>query len=493
MNLHELKRLVAKGESDRVEFKKSTGQRAEAAKTVCAMLNGLGGFVVFGVGDKGELIGQDIGQRTVAEVTHELARIEPPAFPEIETIAFKEGRSFIVLRVPGGGGLFSFDGRYYQRVGPTTRQMGQDEQHRRLLERYHATSRWENQPVPAGVTIADLDTEEIRLTLRNAIDLGRLKAPGKRDIKSILQGLELIRDGKLLNAAVALYGKSDQLRAHFPQFSIRLARFRGVNRLADFSDNRQYWGHAFDLLRRGETFLIDHVPIAGRVVEGRMRREDRPLYPPRATREALANAICHRDYVAPGGAIAVAMYDDHLEIVSPGGFHLGMEPAKLVMPHESRPWNPIIANVFYRAGIIERWGMGTLKMIDWRREFDCPAPEWKEQAGSVYVTFHPAPWFEEGKPGRQGKVESKVESEVGCAAWSTTARTLDLLVGGPLSKSQIAKGLGKAAVFGQIHDLVNRLLGNGWIERTIPNKPQSRLQRYRLTEQGRAVLQKLKV
>ena len=128
MNLNELKRLVAKGESDRVEFKKTTGQRTEAAKTVCAMLNGLGGFVVFGVGNKGELIGQDIGQRTVAEVTHELARIEPPAFPEIETIAFKEGRSFIVLRVPGGGGLFSFDGRYYQSVGPTTRQMAQDEQ-----------------------------------------------------------------------------------------------------------------------------------------------------------------------------------------------------------------------------------------------------------------------------------------------------------------------------------------------------------------------------
>ena len=70
-----------------------------------------------------ELIGQQIGQRTVEEVTNELARIEPPAFPEVETVAFKDNRVFIVLRVPGGGGLFSYDGRYYVRVGPTTRLM----------------------------------------------------------------------------------------------------------------------------------------------------------------------------------------------------------------------------------------------------------------------------------------------------------------------------------------------------------------------------------
>ena len=67
--------------------------------------------------------------------------------------------------------------------------------------------------------------------------------------------------------------------------------------------------------------------------------------------------------------MAVAMYDDHLEIVNPGGFHLGMEPAKLIVPHESKPLNPIVANVFYRAGTIERWGMGTLKILDWCREF----------------------------------------------------------------------------------------------------------------------------
>ena len=215
MTLAELKRLVAKGESDRLEFKRTTGARNEAARTVCAMLNGLGGYVIFGVGDKRELLGQEIGQRTVEEITNELARIEPPAFPEIETVAFKDNRFFIVLRVSGGGALFSYDGRYYVRVGPTTRPMPRHEHERRLMEHLHATTRWENQPVPEGVTAADLDAEEIRTTLRNAIDLGRLAAPPSRDINSILRGLELLHHGKLLNAAVALYGKSEQLRENY--------------------------------------------------------------------------------------------------------------------------------------------------------------------------------------------------------------------------------------------------------------------------------------
>ena len=186
---------------------------------------------------------------------------------------------------------------------------------------------------------------------------------------------------------------SDRLKPLYPQLEIRLARFRGKNRLGDFADNRQYWGHAFSLLRRAESFLMDHVPIAGRVIPGKMVREDQPLYPPRATREAIANAICHRDYTIPGGAVAVAMYDDHLEITNPGTFHFGITPEKHTRPHESKPWNPIIANVFYRAGIIERWGTGTLNILDWCKENGNPPPTWEEQAGSVYVCFrssHPS-------------------------------------------------------------------------------------------------------
>ncbi len=102
MNLDEVKALVLKGESERVEFKRSSGQRTTAAKTVCAMLNGLGGYVIFGVTDKGEIAGQQVSSNTMEDLANELRRIEPPAFPDIETIPLKEDRAVIVVSIPPG-------------------------------------------------------------------------------------------------------------------------------------------------------------------------------------------------------------------------------------------------------------------------------------------------------------------------------------------------------------------------------------------------------
>jgi len=480
--LNELENLIANGESDRLEFKRSTGQRTRAAKTVCAMLNGLGGFVFFGVTDQGKIIGQEVSSKTLEDISNEMREIEPPAFPDMETISLPSGNAVIALRVPGSGGLYAYKGRPFIRNGPTTIQMPRSEYDRRLIEKLHATKRWENEPVEEGVTVRDLDAEEIRITLDNAIQLGRLEPTGRRDIESILLGLELIREGRLLNAAVALYGKSDQLKSLYPQMGIRLGRFRGKDRLADFTDNRQYWGHAFAILRRAESFLMDHVPIAGRVISGKMVREDQPGYPPRATREALANALCHRDYTIPGGAVAVAMYNDHLEITNPGALHFGITPEKLTQPHESRPWNPIIANVLYRSGIIERWGSGTLNIIDWCMENGNPAPAWSEQAGSVFVTFLPATREGTGEMEPQDtQVAPQVEPQV-------TPQVLQLLTAlkGAEDRNTLQNRLGLKARKNFRMLYLAPALNAGLIEMTIPDKPRSSKQRYRLTPKGKA-------
>lgn len=471
MDLHELKALIVGGESDRLEFKRTTGERREAARTVCAMLNGLGGFVLFGVGDRGELIGQDVSARTTEEIAQELRRIDPPAFPGIETVPLDTRRSIIVLRVPGGSGLYRYDGRPYVRLGPTTSVMPQGEYERRLLDRLHATRRWENEPA-ARITLDDLDADEIQRTVETAVRQGRLEVPRDRDAEALLRGLGLIVDGTLLNAAVALYGQGERMRAYYPQCAIRLARFRGESRLADFADNRQYQGHLFDLLRRAESFLLDHVPVAGRVVAGKTVREDRPAYPPRATREAMANALCHREYAVSGGAVSVAMYDDRLEIANPGMFHFGVTPQLLFQPHESRPWNPIIASVLYRAGIIEQWGTGTLNMLEWCRQVGAPAPAYVEQNDAVVVRFLPA------------QPESRPESRPESQPESLADRVLRLLADGPLSRSELAARLGQRTVSGQLNTVIRTLLREERIAYTIPEKPQSRLQRYRVVTTG---------
>ena len=388
MNLSELKKSVAGGESERLEFKRSTGQRTEGTKTVCAMLNGMGGFVLFGVTDRGQISGQAVTESTLNDVANELARLEPPAFPDIETVAIGEDRAVVVLRVPGGGGPYTYDGRPYVRAGATTRIMPQRRYEQLLLERMHASRRWENQPAH-GLTVKDLDRTEIVRTVEEAIRRLRLEDPGTRNVREVLAGFGLFEDKHLLNAAVVLFGKRDRLLPYYPQCTLRMARFRGTNK-SEFLDNRQELGNAFELLQHAQRFLRDHLPVAGRVLPNVFERVDDPLYPPASLREGLANALCHRDYSVPGGAISLAIYDDRLEISSTGSLPFDLSPEDLLRPHASRPWNPLIAQVFYRRGLIEAWGRGTLKMREQMQAAGLPAPQFEAGAGEVVVRFRPA-------------------------------------------------------------------------------------------------------
>jgi ATP-dependent DNA helicase RecG len=192
----------------------------------------------------------------------------------------------------------------------------------------------------------------------------------------------------LLRAAVVLFGKPDRIEAELPQCLLRVARFRGTDR-TEFFDNRQFHGHLFDLLIRAERFLRESLPIAGRIQPGLFERVDDPVYPPLALREALANAFCHRDYSIGGGSVAVAVYDDRLEVTSSGTLHFGLTAEALFEPHESLPWNPLIARVLYRRGIVESWGRGTLRIAELASQAGLPRPDIEDAGGCVTVRFHP--------------------------------------------------------------------------------------------------------
>jgi ATP-dependent DNA helicase RecG len=388
VNLDELTRLVAGGESEFVEFKRSTGQRTAAMKAVCAMLNGRGGFVLFGVTDSGQIAGQDISTSTLEDVATEIGRIEPIALPDVETTRIENGKSVVALRIPGGGGPYAYDGRPYVRQGPTTKLMPQDRYQRLLLERTHGSHRWETQPAQ-GFSVDDLDAAEVVRTVDEAVRRQRMNEPGTRDIASLLLGLGLLYEDRPLNAAVALFGRTERLLPHYPQCLLRMARFRGETK-SEFIDNRQEMGHAFDLFGRAQRFLRDHLPVAGRIVPNLFERIDDPIYPTEALREALANALCHRDYGVGGGAVSIAIYDDRLEIASTGPLPFGLTPADLAQPHSSRPWNPQIAQAFHRRGIIEAWGRGTIKMIELTQEAGLPPPEYDSSSGEFIVRFRPS-------------------------------------------------------------------------------------------------------
>ena len=297
-------------------------------------------------------MGQQVGERTIEELSAELRQIDPPAFPTVERVPVKGDREVIMVGTGRGPTRpYIFRGSAYRRVGNTTLAMSPDEYNRILFERMHSEQRWENQPA-IGLSISDLDVAEIRRVVSEGVRRGCMDEPPSREPADLLRGLGVLRDGVLLWAGAVLFSNRERLEVDMPQCLLRVARFRGTDKM-QFLDNRQFNGNAFTLRGNAERFLRDSLPIAARFEDDRFDQIDEPLYPPLATREALANALCHRDYSIGGGSIGVAIYDDRLEITSAGSLHFGLTPEKLFVPHESRPWNPLSARAFHRRGIIE--------------------------------------------------------------------------------------------------------------------------------------------
>lgn len=391
MTRDDIQSLISHGESETVEFKKGTSTRRAAMQTLCGMLNHRGGCVLFGVDPAGEIVGVDVGEHTVERMGEEFQHFDPPVVPAIEQVSVAPRLAVLAVQVrPGTEKPYLYRRVSYCRIGKTTQKLPVDEYNRLLFERMHSERRWENQPA-AGWALEHLDAGEIKRTTADAIQHGRLEDHGAQTPLEVLRGLGLADgDGELRRAAVVLFGGEERVRSEMPQCLLRVARIKGVDSTDEFMDNRQFRGNAFALFRNAERFLRDTLPIPGRFEAGRFERLDEPLYPLRAVREILANALCHRDYSIGGGSVGVAVYDDRLEVTSSGSLHFGLTPDELFVPHDSLRWNPLIAHAFYLRGFIEEWGRGTLNVVKWLANAGLPRPEIEDSGGCVMVRFRRA-------------------------------------------------------------------------------------------------------
>lgn len=387
MNLAEVQSIASLGESVCIELKKSTSQLESVGKVLCGFLNASGGQVFIGVTPGGRVSGQDVSDSTQRKIAATLQKFQPSAPISIERVPLDSKRQVIVLTASPDpdGKPYVFDGRPFQRVGTTTPAMPQETYRRWLLERYPSQGRWENR-LAAGIALKDLDADEMLRTVRLGIEAGRLPESSGTDIGEILDRLGLRVGHRLRNAAVVLFGTG--MEADYPQCLLRMARFKGIDKSV-FIDNRQAHGHAFYLLEEAMSFMRRQLPISGRFESGRLERIDEPLFPVKALREAVINAVCHRTYTHAGGSISVGIYDDRLEIWSDGTLPFNLTPASLKRKHESRPRNPRIANVFFRRGLIEQWGRGTQDIVEMCVRAGHPEPEFSERAGFFGVRFVP--------------------------------------------------------------------------------------------------------
>jgi len=386
MDIKQIKSLTQKGESNTLEFKTSTANVKSAFETICAFLNGKGGTVLIGVKDKGQIIGQNVTDNTRREIANGIKKIEPTPPIDVHYVKVKENKFVIAIRVNAGDHVpYIYDGRVFQRNESQTDRMTQHRYEQLLVKRGQLNHSWEEM-IATGYTLHDLDHEEIYRTAMDGIAENRIPASiAKEGIEKILRQLDLLIDGKLKRAAVALFG--EKIKSGYTQCWLKMARFRGTDKSGDFMDNQQIHCNVFRMLEEADNFLRKHLPIASYFKPDQFKRIDKPALPVLAVREALVNAFCHRNYADRSGYISIAIFDDRVEIWNDGTLPGKLKLADLTRKHDSVLRNELIAKVFYLRGYIEAWGTGTTKMVDLCKEDAIPAPEFSERTGGLVVTF----------------------------------------------------------------------------------------------------------
>ena len=231
-----------------------------------------------------------------------------------------------------------------------------------------------------------------------------------------------------------------------------------------------------------------------------------PPVPGEALREAVLNAVAHRDYGNPA-PIQIRVYDDHIALWNPGALPPDWTLDKLMGTHSSAPHNPGIANAFFRAGMVEAWGRGIGGIVRACRSAGTAKPQWVVEPGGLRLEFvftgagyQPQSRKPAGEPtqedpdtademsrGDRPRPEPQPESQ----PESLAVRVLQQLADGPMSKADLSGRLGQKQISGQLNKVIRVLVAAGSIGYTIPEKPRSRLQMYRLTGKGQAAIKRL--
>lgn len=240
---------------------------------------------------------------------------------------------------------------------------------------------WEQKPVP-GASLQDIDEQAVQSFVKKALRKRRISEEAvQTDMLTLLKNLELVNEkGELLLAALLLFGKKPTKYAIGAAFKIgRFGKSHGDLRFQDIIE-----GNLLDMADKVME-ILDRLYLVRPISYQGLQRIEALEYPERALREAILNAIIHKDY--SDTAIFLSVYDDRLMIWNSGKLPDYWTIEKLRNKHESKPRNELIAKIFFMAGYIESWGRGISIMIDSCKEYGIPEPMIAEEMDGIRVTF----------------------------------------------------------------------------------------------------------
>lgn len=487
--------IATNNEGVDVEFKETTGQLNRGMETLCGMINGQGGIVVFGVNNKGKIVGQEISDKTTREIGEALSRFDPATDIQPQYIQLENSNKSLIVFCSDGMDSdkpYMWDGKPYQRHDSVTTLMPR-ERFLRLHEAQNGlTYKWERM-VNSELTISSLDEELVRKVVNGGIRRGRLSEEAKDDdTTTILSRLKLLHNGRVRNSAAILFGKE---LTDYPQSLVRLARFKGLDK-REFLDNRQIFGNIFELASGAMDFFFKHLSLSGSTHK-RMEREDNLEIPYDALREAIVNALCHRAWQQEASSIGIAIYDDRVEIENAGRFPASLSPTRLAVEETSKnddtslPPNPDIANIMFIGGLIEHWGRGLSLMNNECERVGLSKPIIVDTGFMVKVVF------KRPDNGDRTSVEHQLntgKTSVGHHAEAIPhyVRKLVAAIGNNwYSAKELREIMGFKSKSSFIRNYLSRAQKDGFIQLENLENPHSPNQRYGLTEKGKQILKEL--
>lgn len=375
----EIYALLEDEEKENVEFKSSLELKA-IMTAISAFSNKRGGTILVGVSNTRDILGIDIGKNTVEKLASDIRReTDPQVFPYINDVEI-DGKKIILIEISESNSkpIFYRD-KAYMRVGRSNQKLSANEI-RNLITNENIVTHWDEQ-ILEEATFEDIDEKELYNFLRIAISNRNLELDPKTHIKEALNRLNLTKKGKLTNAAIILFGLNPQ--RFVLQAKTQCAKFKGIT-TNEFEDMHDFDGTIIDQRDDAVRFAEKYIQRSAKIV-GTERVESFD-YPIEAIREAITNALCHRDYRISSN-VQLRIFDDRIEIWGCGPLPKPLTIEDLKQDHDSIRRNPLIAQSLFLVGYIERWGTGTQRIIDSCVESGLPEPLFEIKSGSLVVTI----------------------------------------------------------------------------------------------------------
>jgi ATP-dependent DNA helicase RecG len=445
----QVKLLIREGEGLTVEFKERYTPRID--EDIVAFANAKGGTLLLGVRDDGIVVGERLTNDLKAKINSLTRNCKPTITTELSQV----GEVVAVVVTEGTEKPYSCGSGYYRRLDGSTQKMSHDELRIMFAE---------NEPLPfeektvKGFTFDDISRAKMRAFTKEAeIRIGSTSAP------DFLRSLKVADESRVKNAGILFFAKD--VYEHLHQAQMALLAFKGVDRLHIY-DRRDVRDDLLTQFNEAVAFLKKHLNVRSEI-RG-LNREDIYEIPIEVLREALVNALMHRDYSITGTQVSVEVYDDRVEIVNPGGLPKGLSLRDLGTVSIRR--NELIADLFFRLHKVERIGMGIQKMKEAMVAAGLREPTFLSN-GFFRAAFRRSPEFamKEGMLGAEVPEKKPDGKTTQKTAQKTAQKILGLIQHKPeITRQELAIALGITDSGIKYH--LKKMQAKGLIRRVGPDK-----------------------